>query len=94
MFEASNDMCSLECHAGSAKNSRFSTIVDLSGFDMGNGAYKNLLGVNAVSAIGALFLFLFACCDDVLEWKLEEAVERTKLEEEAKDFDEGGDTQL
>jgi len=81
-FEAANGMCPLDCHAGAVNNKPFDTIVDLSGFDMGNGPYANLLGINAVSAIGALFLFLFACCDDPLEWKLGPLEQKANEEED------------
>ena len=62
--------CDLACHEGDAK---FETTVDLSGFDMGPGAYRKLFGVNVVSAVGALGLFIFACFDDVLEWQFKRA---------------------
>lgn len=60
---------SLGCHDSI---SEYQTLVDLSGFDMGKGRYKNLLGINAISAIGALCLFLFATSDDVLEYRFPE----------------------
>jgi Na+/proline symporter len=65
--------CDLGCHdERNSRKQRFETIVDLNGFNIGNGAYKNLFGVNVVSAIGALFLFLFACSDDFLTEKFDE----------------------
>lgn len=71
--------CDLDCHAGRAQNSRYTSVVDLSGFSVGNGSYKNLFGINLVSAVGALFLFLFAASDDFLEAKLDAAKAKTDL---------------
>jgi len=67
--------CAIACHAGRAI-SPYETVVDLNGFNMGAGAYKNLLGVNVVSAVGALFLFLFAASDDLFEAHLSAALAR------------------
>ena len=66
-------VCNLDC----AVKSRYSTVVDLSGFNVGEGSYKNLFGVNIVSAVGALCMFLFAASDDLLEKRLEAAKAKT-----------------
>lgn len=70
LTEYKGDTCELPCkQSRNSRKERFLTIVDLNGFNVGGGTYKNLLGVNLVSAIGALFLFLFACSDDLLTEK-------------------------
>jgi Na+/proline symporter len=78
----SGHSCNLPCK--DTRNNikgRFFTIVDLNGFNIGGGSYKNLFGVNVVSAIGALFLFLFACGDDFLTEKFNAVKVRVENEE-------------
>jgi hypothetical protein len=70
--------CSLACHEGDTK---YETTVDLSGFEMGEGAYRRLFGVNVISAIGALGLFIFACGDDVLGWQFNKAASANRERE-------------
>ena len=54
--------CALQCHEKyTLAEKGYETIVDLSGFSYGKGVYKNLFGVNLLSAFGALCLFIFAC---------------------------------
>mmetsp|Transcript_24854 Transcript_24854/g.29343 ORF Transcript_24854/g.29343 Transcript_24854/m.29343 type:complete len:754 (+) Transcript_24854:47-2308(+) len=81
--------CDLPCKEDrNSRERRYETIVDLNGFNIGNGTYKNLLGVNAVSAIGALFLFLFACSDDFLTEKFDQIKQNASDEaKEEKQFD-------
>jgi len=55
---------SLRCRSGASDYEYF---VDLSGFNVGKGSYKTLFGVNVISAVGALGLFLFASMDEVFE---------------------------
>mmetsp|Transcript_9954 Transcript_9954/g.28268 ORF Transcript_9954/g.28268 Transcript_9954/m.28268 type:complete len:684 (-) Transcript_9954:787-2838(-) len=66
---------SLHCRSGASDYEYF---VDLSGFNMGKGSYKNLFGVNVVSAVGALGLFLFASMDEQLELHFPESEEPVK----------------
>lgn len=74
--------CKLSCKVSRNNiKERFSTLVDLSGFNVGGGTYKNLLGVNLVSALGALFLFLFACSDDLLTEKFNQIKEKMSWQE-------------
>jgi len=75
--------CDLDCYIGRAQNSRYTTVVDLNGFGIGQGSYKILLGVNLVSAVGALFLFLFAASDDFLEMNLEAAKAKADSEKQS-----------
>ena len=73
---ANDAVCSpLQCYRGASKNyyftdantkTQYSSFVDLSGFNIGTGSYAKLLGVNCISALGALCLFLFVASDDFL----------------------------
>ena len=65
----------MQCYGGASRNyyftdaetkTQYSSFVDLSGFNIGTGSYGKLLGVNCISALGALCFFLFAASDDFL----------------------------
>jgi hypothetical protein len=70
--------CSNKCWKFKAQNRPYTTIVDMAGFKIGDGTYAMLLGVNIVSAIGALALYLFLLGDDVLEMHFAEAAAASK----------------
>jgi hypothetical protein len=59
--EATNSLqgCSNKCWKFKANKRPYTTLVDMEGFKIGDGAYSMLLGINIIQAIGALALYLF-----------------------------------